>query len=132
MASWDRKDFDSYCKAHGESPHDDFHEKFWTTLVEYEALLQGKHAGKRVRATRTWLSIRDKGAIRTTAEHVLRAKPTQGFMDLIGLGKPENTDEYSLLLFRKQIPFCARAVQNAKARLKVFNVPLPTPLPQNR
>ena len=132
MPGCERADFDRYCSTHGETPGDRLHDEAWRGLMAYEETLHLKW-GHTVHANYTWRSLRKQGLIRTMEDHVLNTRTsTQGFRELVNVGKWDLTDEYQIIQFREEVlkfrshdPRTEEAIRVATRRLLEFGCPVP-------
>ncbi|HEX5761402.1 MAG TPA: hypothetical protein VF121_19620 [Thermoanaerobaculia bacterium] len=83
-------------------------------VFAYERALHEKH-GKRVRASRTWPMIKERGIIATVEHLVTRRDETMGYKAVIEMGMPEIA--FEAVVLRHPHLFSDRAVQRSRERL---------------
>jgi hypothetical protein len=111
--TWDRADFDRYCRDKGEDPTLPLWDEQYAGLVEYERCLKQRNSGKNQRATYVWRALKNKGLIRSTEDRVLKGKG-DGFKTLMNAGKREATDEDAVLRYPNF--FSPKAIAKATQR----------------
>lgn len=83
-------------------------------VYAYERVLLAKH-GKRIRASRTWKMINERGIISAVEHLVARTSETMGYKAVIEMGMPEMA--FEAVVLRHPHLFSAEAVRRSKERL---------------
>lgn len=86
-------------------------------VFAYERTLYEKH-GKRIRASRTWRMIKERGIIPTVEHLVTRPDETMGYKAVIDMGMPEMAFE-AVVLRHPQL-FSEKAVRRSQERLEAL------------
>jgi hypothetical protein len=83
-------------------------------IYAVEEVLSQRH-GKKVRAARTWQSVKRYGILQTVERTVSRSKPTDGYAALVEMGMDNFT--FEAVVLRHQTLFQPETVERAKARI---------------
>lgn len=97
------------------------------TVAEQEALqavyafetVRSQEAGKRVRASRTWQSVKQHGILPTVERVVARKQPSDAYATLIDAGMEDFT--FEAVVLRHEGAFSGEAVEQAKKRIDERN-----------
>jgi hypothetical protein len=84
-------------------------------VYAYERVLLAKH-GKRIRASRTWKMINERGIIPAVEHLVTRTSETMGYKAVIEMGMPEMA--FEAVVLRHPHLFSTEAVRRSKERLE--------------
>lgn len=103
--------FRRVCELEGKDYDDPLERDFYSTLAAYEELLAEKH-GKRVRASRTWQKLKNKGFVACLEDWALSSQRTEGFSTLVQNGHIELTGEFLVTKYPSR--FSPEAVRNAQ------------------